>query len=180
MKDMNPLAKSAIGVLRAVVARLVKAIGKCAPPSSVGTSVDLLLNASETPLSTGRTLESTPSSSIGKGSISRGSAEGSLKMPSEPVVAPSAKEDESSAFSTMMPGGWEMPQDGNGFPGLAPFFAMGDLVYKDLTVDQDDDDDVPQPDSDILGGDSFLWQFEGGFGQDTVWQFLNQHHNETS
>ncbi|KAL7944454.1 hypothetical protein V8C42DRAFT_89009 [Trichoderma barbatum] len=185
MKDMNPLAKSAIGVIRAVVSRLVKAIGKCAPPSSVGASVDLLRNASETPLSTGRTVGSTPASSIGRGSIGKSSVEGSLKVSSEPVMsaatAPSIAEEESSSYSTMMPGGWEMPQDGNGFPGLAPFFAMGDLIYKDLTVDQDDDVAL-QTDAEMLGGDSFMWQFEGGFGQDTVWQFFNQHqpgNNET-
>lgn len=179
MKDMNPLAKSAIGVLRAVVARLVKAIGNCAPPSSVGASSDLLRQASDTPLSTGRSLM-TPTSSIGKGSI-----EGSFRMPSEPATSmavgpPSASED-SSTFPTMMPGGWELPQDGNGFPGLAPFFAMSDLIYRDLTAGQDDNI-PPQADSDVLlGGDSFAWQFEGGFGEDTVWQFLNRQSgiNET-
>ncbi|KAL6871193.1 hypothetical protein J3F83DRAFT_714134 [Trichoderma novae-zelandiae] len=181
MKDMNLLAKSAIGVLRAVVARLVKAIGKCAPPaSSVGTSVGYLRNSSDTPLSSGRTLGSTPSSSIG-----RGSAEGSHKVASESLMsaapatataaATASAPDEASPFSAMMPGGWEIPQDGSGFPGLAPFFAMGDLIYKDLTVDQEDDVLVPPTDPDLLGGDSFMWQFEGGFGQDTVWQFLNQH-----
>ncbi|RFU80114.1 fungal specific transcription factor domain-containing [Trichoderma arundinaceum] len=173
MKDTNLLAKSAIGVLRAVVSRLVKAIGNCAPPSSVGTSIDALRQTSETPLSTSRTLGSTPASSIGRGSI-----EGGFKAPSESVASaaavPPTDEVSSPSFSTMMPGGWEMPQDGNGFPGLAPFFAMGDLIYKDLTVDQDADL-LPPTDSDLLGGDSFMWQFEGGFGQDTVWQFLNQH-----
>ncbi|KAL7798309.1 hypothetical protein V8C37DRAFT_197060 [Trichoderma ceciliae] len=179
MKDTNLLAKSAIGVLRAVVARLVKAIGNCAPPSSNSTSVDLLPHASETPISSSRTLGSTPASSVG-----RGSTEGGFKVVSEPASAvaavPPAREDPSSSFSAMIPGGWEMPQDGNGFAGLAPFFAMGDLIYKDLTVDQDDGV-LPQTDSDILG-DSFMWQFEGGFGQDTVWQLLNQHQpgsNET-
>ncbi|KAL6809083.1 hypothetical protein GGI42DRAFT_230279 [Trichoderma sp. SZMC 28013] len=185
MKDMNPLAKSAIGVLRAIVARLVKAIGNCAPPSSIGASADTLRNASDTPLSTSRTLGSTPASSIGKGSIGRSSVEGSLKVSSEPVssavAAPSTAADESSAFSSMMPGGWEMPQDGSGFPGIAPFFAMGDLIYKDLTVDQDEDVAL-RTDTEMLGEDSFLWQFEGGFGQDTVWQLFNQHQpgsNET-
>ncbi|PTB67549.1 hypothetical protein BBK36DRAFT_1116503 [Trichoderma citrinoviride] len=186
MKDTNLLAKSALGVLRAVVARLVKAIGKCAPPppSSTGTSVDFLRNSSDTPLSTtGRTLGSTPASSVGQGSIGgRGSVEGSShnKAAPEPLLpvpatAAAAQDESSSAFPGMMPGGWEMPQDGSGFPGLAPFFAMSDLIYKDLTVDQEDDVLVPPTDFDPLSGDSFMWQFEGGFGQDTVWQFLNQH-----
>ncbi|KAH0494380.1 hypothetical protein TgHK011_001000 [Trichoderma gracile] len=175
MKDRNLLAKSAIGVLRAVVSRLVKAIGKCAPPSSSSTSVDFLRNSSNTPLSSGRTLGSTPTSSIG-----RGSAEGSHKVSPEslisaPATTAPAPDESCSSLPAMMPGGWEMPQDGSGFPGLAPFFAMGDLIYKDLTVDQADDVLVPPTDFDLLGGDSFMWQFEGGFGQDTVWQFLNQH-----
>lgn len=185
MKDMNPLAKSAIGVLRAVVARLVKAIGNCAPPSSISASADTLRNASDTPLSTTRTLGSTPASSIGRGSIGRSSAEGSVKVSSElvspAVAAPSTGDDGSAAFSSMMPGGWEMPQDGNGFPGIAPFFAMGDLIYKELTVDQDEEVAL-KTDTEMLGDDSFLWQFEGGFGQDTVWQLFNQHQpgsNET-
>ncbi|KAL7937525.1 hypothetical protein V8C35DRAFT_331248 [Trichoderma chlorosporum] len=188
MKDMNPLARSAIGVLRAVVARLVKAIGNCAPRSSASNSADPLRNASETPLSSTMTVRSTPASSIsiGRGSIARSLTEDNVKPASEPVsstVATSApRGDASSAFSTMMPGGWEIPQDGSGFPGLAPFFAMGDLIYKDLTVDQDEEVALQTDDAEMLGGDSFLWQFEGGFGQDTVWQVLNHHQsgpNET-
>lgn len=176
MKDMNLLAKSAIGVLRAVVSRLVKAIGKCAPPSSsAGASVDILRNSSNTPLSTGRTLGSTPASSTGRGSVEGSHKVSPESLVSAPATAPAQDESSSSSFPTMMPGGWEIPQDGNGFPGLAPFFAMGDLIYKDLTVDQEDDVLVPPTDFDLLGGDSFMWQFEGGFGQDTVWQFLNQH-----
>jgi hypothetical protein len=58
---------------------------------------------------------------------------------------------------------------------------MGDLIYKELTVDQDEDVAL-KTDTEMLGDDSFLWQFEGGFGQDTVWQLFNQHQpgsNET-
>lgn len=181
MKDMNPLAKSALGVLRAVVARLVKAVGNCAPSSSVSPPVDLLRPKSNTttPTSTSRTFGSTPTSSVGMASI-----EGSFKGPSESVSSagaiPSTAEDSSTSISTMIPGGWDVTQDGNGFTGMAPFFAMGDLLYKDLTVDQIDD--APrQTDSDpLLLGDSIMWQFEGGFGEDTVWQFLNQHQSSSN
>jgi hypothetical protein len=183
MKDMNPLAKSALGVLRAVVARLVKAVGNCAPSSSVSPPVDLRHNSNTTtPTSTSKTFGSTPTSSVGIGSV-----EGSFKGPSDSVSSgpaiPSTAEDSTAGIPSMMPGGWGMPQDGNGYTSMAPFFAMGDLIYKDLTVDQIDNA-PPQTDSDplLLGGDSFMWQFEGGFGEDTVWQFLNQHQpsgNET-
>lgn len=186
MKDMNPLAKSALGVLRAVVARLVKAVGNCAPSSSVSPPVDPLRHNSNTttPTSTGKTFGSTPASSVGRASV-EGSFKGAPESISSAAAAiPSTAEESSACLSTMMPGGWELQQDGNGnsFPSIAPFFAMGDLIYKDLTVDQIDDV-PPQTDSDpLLLGGSFMWQFEGGFGEDTVWQFLNQHQtsgNET-
>ncbi|KAM0247872.1 hypothetical protein ACHAQJ_009688 [Trichoderma viride] len=169
MKDMNPLANSALGVLRAVVARLVKAIGNCAPLSSAGTSVGLVRHNSDTPASTGKSFGSTPASSVGRSSI-----EGSFKGPSEPAssaAVTTSTTDDTPSFSTMMSGGWEMPQNGNGFSGIAPFFAMGDLLFKDLTVDQNDNI-PPHADSDALLGDSFMWQFEGGFGEDTIGTFL--------
>ncbi|UKZ59143.1 uncharacterized protein TrAtP1_000461 [Trichoderma atroviride] len=176
MKDMNPLAKSALGVLRAVVARLVKAVGNCAPSSSVSPPVDLLRHNSNTttPTSTSKTFGSTPTSSVGMASI-EGSFKGHSESVSSGAAIPSTAEDSTASIPTMMPSGWDVSQDANGFTSMAPYFPMADLIYKDLTVDQIDNA-PPQTDSDsLLLGDSFMWQFEGGFGEDTVWQLLNQH-----
>ncbi|KAF4975061.1 hypothetical protein FZEAL_8107 [Fusarium zealandicum] len=137
MQERNPLAKSAQGVLRAIVARFKRAIAKAQRYSPLSTMAPR-----------GKTTESTSASS----SLDTNDAYGLRSVTEAGWLAPSA-----DSLATM-----------------APFFPTGDLIYNDLTAG---------PDGMMLrlgtmGGDigsgDFTWQFGGDWGDDTVWQMLNQ------
>ncbi|KAI1044784.1 hypothetical protein LB505_008756 [Fusarium chuoi] len=139
IQERNPLAKSAQGVLRAIVARFKRAMNKAqagslpslAPSSSAGS---IKANTDSTP----------GSSSLGSGEFS-------------------------GLDST-----WIVPSVDN-MNAMAPFFPTGDLVYNDLTAGPGMTM-LPLP---LQGGQGDIgnystWQFGGGWGDDTVWQMLNQ------
>lgn len=139
IQERNPLAKSAQGVLRAIVARFKRAMNKAqagslpslAPSSSAGS---IKANAVSTP----------GSSSLGSG-----------EFPG-------------------LDSAWIVPSVDN-LNAMAPFFPTGDLVYNDLTAGPGMTM-LPLPLQNGQGdiGNYSMWQFGGGWGDDTVWQMLNQ------
>ncbi|KAM5358720.1 hypothetical protein ACJZ2D_015037 [Fusarium nematophilum] len=147
MQERNPLAKSAQDVLRAIVARFKRAIAKAQSrsPSSTDTR--------PTPGSRIAT-DSTPgSSSLGGIESAYGLSQG------QPMVETT---------------GWMPPAAADSLATMAPFFPTGDLVYNDLTARPDG---MVLPLGEATGyvaGDDFQWQFGGVWGDDTVWQMLNQ------
>ena len=80
-----------------------------------------------------------------------------------------AVQEEQQAFD------WSLPTDFD-WSTIQPIFATGDLVYNDL-VGVRDDGSVPQWAADTpnvmdeIG--SRPWQFDGDFGNDSVWNLLN-------
>ncbi|KAF5677798.1 oleate activated transcription factor 3 [Fusarium heterosporum] len=140
IQDRNPLAKSAQGVLRAIVARFKRAMDKARDGSM---------------------------SSLADGSTTGSSKMASISTPGSSLLS----SDDPSAIDS----GWMAPTMDN-LNMMAPFFPIGDLVYNDLTAGPDMTMlPLPMNDGqDSMGGNDMLWQFGGGWGEDTVWQMLNQ------
>ncbi len=91
-------------------------------------------------------------------------------MYSVPTTATSSSTANDQSFS------W-MPNDIS-WANLQPIYATGDLVYNDL-VGIRDDNLVPQWVASQPGmmddPDGQPWQFDGDFGNDSVWSLLNQY-----
>ncbi|KAK7397815.1 hypothetical protein QQX98_012818 [Neonectria punicea] len=154
MQERNPLAKSAQGVLRAIVARFKKAIFNPAGSRGYTPSTDIKANAGR---STSGTTESTPESSS---------------------LGPTETFGYSQAPPADMTTGWMMPSAGN-VAMLAPMFPMGDIIYNDLNVVQEGTTLPLATGGELEGIDGtgtsdFGWLFGGDLGDDTVWQMFNQ------
>ncbi|CAM1503937.1 Fc.00g015280.m01.CDS01 [Cosmosporella sp. VM-42] len=147
MQERNPLARSAQGVLRAIIARVKKAVSSVAPPSSTeGRSLG-------TPTSDGKATtaatESTPASSLSAG---------------EPFAYPQPSTGNE----------WTVPSTDN-LASIAPMFPTSDLIYNDLNAVHDNNVLMPPLGGEpTLDGGDFAWQFGGDLGDDSFWQLLNQ------
>ncbi|KAI8720507.1 Zn(2)-C6 fungal-type domain-containing protein [Fusarium sp. LHS14.1] len=145
MQERNPLAKSAQGVLRAIVVRFKRAVAK-----AESTSLSSTENRS-TAGSSGLAPTSTPgSSSLGTGDVAG-------LTQSQPAAE----------------NAWRTPP-ADSLASMAPFFPTGDLIYNDLTAGPDGMMLPLGSTEGEIGGDDLLWQFGGDWGDDTVWQMLNQ------
>jgi hypothetical protein len=74
---------------------------------------------------------------------------------------------------------WSLP-DNFDWSSIQPIFATGDLLYNDLVgIPDGDGHSVPAWGSGNIGGGGGVgaqpWQFEGDFGNDSVWNLLNQY-----
>ncbi|EMT68415.1 hypothetical protein NOF04DRAFT_15044 [Fusarium oxysporum II5] len=139
IQERNPLAKSAQGVLRAIVARFKRAMNK----TQTGSLPSLA------PSSSAESIKANADSTPGSSSL--------------------CSSDFSGLDST-----WIVPSVDN-LNAMAPFFPTGDLVYNDLTAGPGMTM-LPLPLQGGQGdvGNDSMWQFGGGWGDDTVWQMLNQ------
>ncbi|KAI5466953.1 hypothetical protein BGZ63DRAFT_346626 [Mariannaea sp. PMI_226] len=156
IQERNPLAKSAQGVLRAIVARFRKAIANPGASRSPYTPADMRLGV-------GHSMPSTTESTPGTSSISPGEG-------FEFSQAPAAD----------LSGGWTMPS-ADCLASLAPMFPMGDIIYNDLNVIHDGVfiPSVTGEQLDKIGTNNFDFVFGGDLGNDTVWQILNQVQQPT-
>ncbi|KAK5997140.1 hypothetical protein PT974_02493 [Cladobotryum mycophilum] len=170
IQERNVLARSALGVLRAIVARVTKAISNCAPSTLSTTSTNG--NATDSPRLTRGTMESTPGSAYSTANGEHGSA--SASGPTASTTTNGSREDTSPFTAEAVQTDFTISPEGTmSFAGIAPIFPLSDIIYNDLSVFGDSDllQSLEQnPPIDPLG-----WQFGGDFGQDTVWQFLNQN-----
>lgn len=175
MQNRNPLARSALGVLRAILVKFTKAIGNGAGEGLPGTS-------SGTPASTrGTTTDSTtPNSSTNRGGVYDPSLGSSLTTGTSGTTGTGTGTGTTDDVSFSGPpapgpmGDWTMaPVDA--LASIAPMYPTSDLIFNDLSVVDDGTlplmGDVPCMTGDMTGDE---WHFEGGFGSNTVWQFLNQ------
>ena len=161
MQDRNPLAKAAQGVLRAILAKFTRAVGTQGQ-SSAGSSAG-------TPASTQARASLTPASSLCKAPDAASSEPIKGKAPEFLAAFPPAAAD------------WSLPPP-DSLAAIAPLFATSDLLYHDLTAILDNNfvpPAAPMPLQAAGAGGAFEpemlpWQFGGGFGEDTVWQVLNQ------
>ncbi|KAL4723199.1 hypothetical protein ACLX1H_009689 [Fusarium chlamydosporum] len=138
IQERNPLAKSAQGVLRAVVARFRRAMAKAREGSLP--------------------------------SLTGGSTTESSKTITDSTPGSSALGNNNPSGQATLDSAWMLPS-ADELNTMAPFFPTGDLVYNDLTAGPDMTA-LPLPLTD--GQDDSIWRFGGAWGDDTVWQMLNQ------
>jgi hypothetical protein len=158
MQDFNPLARSAQGVIKAIHATFTKAVSNT--PTPQGHKHEDSARASSTSIPSGPESRESGYESA-SGSTSGMTADATAQLP---PATPASQ--------------WLPPMDG--LAGLATLFPTSDLLYHDLTALQSNEflPSAGDPDSGPQMGD-LSWQFGGGFGEDTVWQLLNQYQAGT-
>ncbi|KAI3555379.1 fungal specific transcription factor domain-containing protein [Colletotrichum abscissum] len=170
MQERNPLAKAAKGVLQAIFNKFKKAVGNPAPPASLSS-----LASQTTPASTADN-----SSLSGRGSVSTATAATADTPVSKsstvatPTSLPMASDAASAYPLPSSASDWNIPNNWD-FTSIAPLFPMGDLIYHDLNGIPDDGSlpawGAATPPPPVAGTTSF----EGDFGNDSVWNLLNQY-----
>ncbi|KAL0940865.1 fungal specific transcription factor domain-containing protein [Colletotrichum truncatum] len=171
MQERNPLAKAAKGVLQAIFFKFKKAVGNPAPPPSMSSL------ASQTPAST-TTTEGSSSSVSGRGSVSTTTNTADTPVSKSSTVAtPTSLPTAPETSSYPLPSShseWTMPNSWD-FTSIAPLFPMGDLIYHDLNGIPEDGSlpawGAATPPPPPAAGQTF----EGDFGNDSVWNILNQY-----
>jgi hypothetical protein len=203
MSERNALARSALGVLRAIRIRLEKSLAKAGhDPSASPDEEDGLVGArpqvgftgSETTASP--SLHSAPSLRSSSSFAGPSSTPGSVvDLLSAPLAPPSLYEPPQQPQQQPDAGFdlWSPPADFD-WASIQPIFATGDLIYNDLagasglrawddlsgvsgglTTAHDSRNNAGNGASDgtPVATDQ-PWQFEGDFGNDSVWNLLNQ------
>lgn len=166
MQERNPFARSAQGVLKAILGKVIKAVNNSEAPSPNLTEGG---GSSATPSSTRGTTDSTPGSSFSKAPAN----------PSSIASTAPKIEDHPSAYPPPPGTGpyWAMPS-ADSLASLVPMFPTSDLIFNDLNVVHDGSGGMVAPplgEQAGLGDGGMAWQFGGDFGEDTLWQFLNQY-----
>ncbi|PHH87905.1 hypothetical protein CDD83_8247 [Cordyceps sp. RAO-2017] len=126
MQDRSPLARSAQGVVKAILAKLTRAVGNAEAQAGAGGAGTAMESAS-------------------------------------------------------WPADWTAVAPMDVLAGIAPVFPTSDLIYHDLTAMQDGEGGggggggiVASAVDDGAATDPLLWQFGGDWGEDTIWQMLNE------
>ncbi|KAK1963876.1 fungal-specific transcription factor domain-containing protein [Colletotrichum sublineola] len=166
MQERNPLAKAAKGVLQAIFAKFKKAVGNPAPPPSL---------VSQTPASTA----DSSSSMSARGSVSTATAATADTPASKsstvatPTSLPTVPDTSSSYPLPSAHSEWTLPNSWD-FTSIAPLFPMGDLIYHDLNGIPEDGS-LPAWGATTPPLPAAGTTFEGDFGNDSVWNLLNQY-----
>ena len=190
MGDRNAMAKAALGVLKAIHVRLKKALVPSStstnlkslpPPAAPSTGSSTNVSPSETystPSNQGPF--STPSHSISDVSTNTSTTQytqPTISNLTEPIPTPG-----SSAAWEAFSGNMTMPQNFD-FSSMAPLQPMHDLVYNDLSTIGETQLVDPQLAGIGAGGifdpnatSEGMWQFEGDFGNDSFWGFMNNYN----
>lgn len=168
MSERNALARAALGVLRAIRVRLGKVFGSAAhqsPLTNTDTSKKVITTQDGmydhiSPLGGSTAMPDTQAMSTPTGSTSTSLSNG---------LTPGIGSHPS------MNGGydWSLPSDFD-WSAIQPIFATGDLVYNDLVCIPDEQGGVAGYDGVAAQHQQQPWHFEGGFGNDSVWNLLNQ------
>lgn len=191
MSERNALARAALGVLAAIHIRLKKSIAQAAsggPYASVAAAAP-----PPVPRQGG-----TPATSASPGEAGfAGGSSTSVSVVGGRAGSLSSRLTPTTAGSEYYPTGGDNGADGNGngnfdwslpsnfdWSSIQPIYATGDLVYNDLVgIPDADGQAVQQWGAGAMGagagnggvGAQQPWQFEGDFGNDSVWNLLNQY-----
>ncbi|KAF0331089.1 fungal specific transcription factor domain-containing protein [Colletotrichum asianum] len=172
MQERNPLAKAAKGVLQAIFVKFKKAVGNPAPPPSLSSI------AAQTPAST--TESSSSISARGSVSTTANTADTPVSK-SSTVATPTSLPTAPETSSYPLPSShseWTMPNSWD-FTSIAPLFPMGDLIYHDLNGIPEDGS-LPAWGAATPPPPAAGQTFEGDFGNDSVWNILNQYDPTTA
>ncbi|KAB5585457.1 fungal-specific transcription factor domain-containing protein [Coniochaeta sp. 2T2.1] len=203
MSERNALARAALGVLHAIHIRLKKSLNLTSASSvlpslqqpqvaKVGTGPGSTPsdNASPDTVAFGNgTAGSSTSASVVGGTT----GSGSLGSAVTPTTVSSGGGDFYQQQDGVGGGGgggfdWNLPSNFD-WSSIQPIYATGDLVYNDLVGIRDGSDGQVQSQWAGMGGGAGVgagggqqqqqgqqpWQFEGDFGNDSVWNLLNQY-----
>jgi hypothetical protein len=185
MSCRNPMARSALGVLTAIHVRLKKALDQSnTAERSLHSAVK---STSAVSLTTFPRRRASPSSSSpGRQPVHQQHQSSSINNHTGPLQTRSAILDrpepalgissEWEAFS----GGMSVPLDFD-FSSMPPLQPMHDLLYNDLGTIGDSQMVDPQS-AELTAGtldeslpSAGMWQFEGDFGDDSFWGFMNSY-----
>lgn len=190
MQERNPYARSGLGILKAIQAKLTRSIDNEPSPASASGA------ASDTPTTTWSRDAPSGSTPSGSGMRSLGGGDTSSRgQTSTPDYGKGSVESNMANFDST--GDWSM-LNSEALASLAPLFPTSDLIFNDLNAifdttpasgagsfpgNMEDMSAGPVDGSDLpmdMGVPAYPAQFGGGFGEDTVWQFLNQYQPGTS
>lgn len=158
MQERNPLARSAQGVLKAILAKLTKALNMALPNTH---------HQQQQQQQQAGVLPATPASVLGSTASTTSQSVGKQTPLSFTHTAPSI-EDKKDVAPGEWAASWTTPDN---LASMAPMYPTYDLLFNDLSVTTGPFDsmtimDNPHP---------HPWHFGGGFGEDTVWTLLNQY-----
>ncbi|KAJ9138566.1 hypothetical protein NKR19_g7758, partial [Coniochaeta hoffmannii] len=196
MSERNALARAALGVLHAIHIRLKKSLNFTTTAASAASLArSPLLPA---PPAAGMAGGDSPDGSAPFGGSSSsaaasvaGGGPGNSSLGSAVTPTTAASSDYYSSSSDNTNGTGTGGGGGGGFDfnlpsnfdwsSIQPIFATGDLVYNDLVGIPDGSEMQTQWGGPLGGGvggaqpQQQPWQFEGDFGNDSVWNLLNQY-----
>lgn len=203
ISSRNQLAKTALGVLQAVQVRLYKALERhsvkipltAAQVASAPTPLPRHSLESPASNSSSNGLVSTPdvpgsirssmstnsfqtskTSSTGisdYSTISANSAVNPMVNPSGTVPGIPPPDSEWEAFPNNFTPDFNANFD---LSGMAPLQPMHDLLYNDLVGISDDPNPAVAANAQTFYDSGAPWQFEGGFTDDSFWNFMNQYN----
>lgn len=186
MGDRNSMAVGALGVLKAIYGRLKKALSRSiiADPAPVKVETILSNLASHSPAMTtpdSSTLSYPSSGHHSISSVSTNSSSNSNSMSNPTYTLPTIS---NLTQATSAAPEWEsfpgtVPMPNYDFSGMAPLQPTHDLLFNDLSG-------FATPGGGMQGGwmgnvagngvgDGAQWQFEGDFGSDSFWGFMNNY-----
>ena len=190
MSDRNAMAKAALGVLKAIHVRLKKALvpagaaTKSRPPLTTPSTSSLSATVSPSESSStpsNNPIFGTPNQSISSAStntsVTTQYTQPTISNLTEPIATPG-----SSAAWEAFSGNVNIPSNFD-FSSMAPLQPLHDLVYNDLSTIGDTQLVDPQLANLGAGGlfdpnvaSGGMWQFEGDFGNDSFWGFMNNYN----
>ncbi|KAI1213638.1 uncharacterized protein F4807DRAFT_408538 [Annulohypoxylon truncatum] len=198
MANRNRLAQAALGVLHAIYIRFKKAVGyNCKAVSEVGGSTTSCSGTSGSSSDMQTPSSSSESALQNPGNASNNTATSTLptatdrggSVSSSTGMTPASGADNNMFANT----DWSFPTDFD-FSSIMPIYPIGDIAYNELTaIPGGDITSTTWPESfsaTAAGASSGLatniptssagseqpaqWQFGGEFGNDTLWNILNQ------
>jgi hypothetical protein len=187
MSERNSMAKSALGVLKAIHVRLNKALksqkgaAKAIPSPSTSATPEAYPNNQFAPPA--------PMTSSTASTKSDGTP-GHYNVPSiANLTSPLDSSQSSSIPSSTTTPGWDMNPQNFDFSNMAPLHPIHDLIYNDLGTGMDDMNSSAYQtgtwDMNSLGIGAGMgavgpvanapWQFAGDFGSDSFWGVMNSY-----
>jgi hypothetical protein len=187
MSSRNTIAHGALSVLKAIHVRLKRALNqaKC-PPHNINTLLTPAPSANESPPEPEIKHEALPTSIYPPPPEDQNPTPPYTlptisNLTSAPVSTPGTA-TAWDAFSAPLPTPMQNQNQNYDFSSIAPLQPMHDLLFNDLgTVDGGGGLDLSgagwmgNANGNTMGEDG-AWQFEGDFGNDSFWGFMNSYH----
>jgi hypothetical protein len=172
MRGRNMMAESALAVMKAIYIRLKKALN--ASTACNKPSFSLLQSAPPISTSPQNATPESYSTSLSSASSTNLPSENLYAQPTVPNLVQSAIIPTSSSWDAYS--GRSIPENFD-FSSMAPLQPLHDLLDLKISTVGDSQMLDPQMINDQMGldGRNDAWQFEGDFGNDSFWGFMNNY-----